>query len=154
MTSKTKEKSLDAIEQKSSEKLLARLRELKVKGKILAMARQGQLHEIICEMPNCYCPRGKRDFVERDAPMDDWALNADHYPQLKKDGGKLTPGNIRLAHVMCNRTDYEWRTQIRKMLDSGMSLYAIAEKLNKKKIAVPHGRNTWTAAMVRKAYVS
>ena len=54
--------------------------------------------------------------------MKDWALNADHYPKLKADGGTLTPGNIRLAHVLCNREDFTWRMPIRTKLDQGMSL--------------------------------
>jgi hypothetical protein len=40
------------------------------------------------------------------------------------------------------------------MLAKGKSLDQIADALNKKRIPPAHGTNRWTAAMVRKAYVS
>lgn len=143
---------------RSNEQLLERLAELNVtRGEIMRMARRGQLHEIRCEMPTCYCAKGRRFFKPRSSPMHEWALNADHYPQLKMDGGKLTPGNIRLAHVRCNNVDYWWRKRVRQMLDDGLSLELIARTLNKpskKRVKAPHGTGIWTAGTVRKAYVS
>jgi hypothetical protein len=56
--------------------------------------------------------------------------------------------------VPCNREDSGWRMRIRPMLEEGMSLKAIAEKLNRKRVWAPHGPNRWTAAMVRKTFVS
>jgi DNA-binding transcriptional MerR regulator len=76
------------------------------------------------------------------------------YPILKSAGGKLRPENVRLSHVWCNNRDYGWRTQIRILLAKGKSLKEIAEILNSKDVPPAHGRNQWTAAMVRKAYVS
>lgn len=134
--------------------VLQRLEDLKVRGEIVRMARRGQLHEVRCEMATCYCSKGRGHFDPRSTPMKKWALNADHYPRLKVDGGTLTPGNIRLAHVLCNREDYSWRIRIRKLLDSGQSLDDIAEYLNNKKLRAPHGTGHWSAAAVRKAYVS
>ena len=61
---------------------------------------------------------------------------------------------MRLAHVMCNREDYGWRTRINTLLRDGKSLDAIASDLTTKGVKAPHGRNTWTAATVRKAFVS
>lgn len=142
------------------QEIAMQLKKLNVlRGEIVRMARRGQLLEIKCEMPTCYCPKGRRHFQARSSPMKEWALNADHYPRLKTDGGKLTPGNIRLAHVRCNNTDFWWRERVRKMLDDGMSMSAIAEELNrqtgkKKTIKPPHGAGSWTPASVRKAYVS
>ena len=46
------------------------------------------------------------------------------------------------------------RTQIRTLLAKGKSLAEIAETLNRKDVPPAHGTNRWTAAMVRKAYVS
>jgi DNA-binding transcriptional MerR regulator len=69
-------------------------------------------------------------------------------------GGQLTPDNVRLAHRLCNRRDYEWRKRINAMLGLRMSLEEIAEQLNAKKIPAIHGTNRWTAASVRKAFVS
>lgn len=125
-----------------------------VRGILVRMARHGQLHEIRCEMPTCYCPKGREYFDVRSQPMKNWALNADHYPLLKMHGGKLIPSNVRLAHVLCNRKDYSWRVTILKMLEQGMSLQTIADELNDKGVGAPHGTGTWTAASVRKAYVS
>jgi hypothetical protein len=138
-----------------SQKALDRLTELQVeRGEIVRMAKRGQLYEIRCEMPTCYCPKGREHFDEKSTPMKDWALNADHYPKLKVDGGTLTPGNIRLAHVLCNNLDYSWRLRIRKMLDEAASLKEIADDLNGKDVRPPHGSGSWTPATVRKAYVS
>jgi DNA-binding transcriptional MerR regulator len=79
---------------------------------------------------------------------------ADHYPRLKMHGGRLTPDNVRLAHRVCNQRDYLWRTRINAMLGKRMSLEDIAETLNAKKVPTIHGTNRWTAASVRKAFVS
>jgi hypothetical protein len=59
-----------------------------------------------------------------------------------------------VAHIWCNNRDYGWRTQIRTLLAKGKSLAEIAETLNSKGVPPAHGTNRWTAAMVRKAYVS
>jgi hypothetical protein len=44
--------------------------------------------------------------------------------------------------------------QIRTLLAKGKSLAEIAEALSSKGVPPAHGTNRWTAAMVRKAYVS
>lgn len=125
-------------------------------GVLVQMAERGQLLELRCEMPSCYCPKGRRYFEPKASPMPDWAPNPDHYPTLRSAGGHLGPDNVRLAHALCNRRDYGWRTKIKPLLAKGMSLEDIAEELNRKRkeIPPPHGRNTWSAAMVRQAYVS
>jgi hypothetical protein len=61
---------------------------------------------------------------------------------------------VRLAHVLCNNRDYGWRKKIMPMLARGLSLEGIADSLNSQKVPVPPGRNKWSAATVRKAYVS
>jgi hypothetical protein len=40
------------------------------------------------------------------------------------------------------------------MLKKGMSLEEIAENLNRKRVPPKHGAGRWSAASVRKAYVS
>jgi hypothetical protein len=40
------------------------------------------------------------------------------------------------------------------MLGKGMSLEKIAEHLNDQKVPAIHGRNRWTAASVREAFIS
>ena len=44
--------------------------------------------------------------------------------------------------------------KIKAMLAKGMSLEEIAAKLNGTREPAPHGRNTWSAATVREAFVS
>jgi hypothetical protein len=137
------------------------LRRLGVRGVLVQMAERGQLLELKCEMPTCYCPKGPKHFdpwpEPRYSPERKWAPNADHYPTLKRDGGQLRPWNVRLAHVHCNNMDYGWRTRIRRMLekDPALSFEAIADTLNKKKGAIaPPGAESWSAELVRVAYVS
>jgi hypothetical protein len=78
-----------------------------------------------------------------------WAPSPDHYPTLKSAGGHLVPENVRLSHTECNR-----RKQIGTLLAQGKSLAQIAETLNRRNVLPAHGTRRWTAAMVRKAYVS
>jgi Recombinase len=128
-------------------------RPLDVRGILLQLARDGQLIDVRCEMPQCYCFRGRRYFDTRSSGSD-WEPTADHYPRLKMHGGHLTPDNVRLAHRLCNRRDYGWRVKINAMLGKRMSLESIAEELNAEKVPTIHGKNRWTAASVRKAFVS
>ena len=99
-------------------------------------------------MPKCYCHKGRGPFDPRSTPLTDWAPSPDHYPQLKKDGGRLDPWNVRLSHVLCNREDYGWRMRIRGMLERKMSLEDIAEELNQQGVRTPHGSAKWSAATV------
>ncbi len=131
-----------------------KLEALGVRGILRQLARDGQIIEVRCEMPQCYCFRGRRHFDLRSSSWSDWELTADHYPRLKMHEGHLTPDNVRLAHRLCNRRDYEWRIRINAMLGKRMSLKEIADELNAKKVPTIHGTNTWTAASVRKAFVS
>src|SRR4051812_24319495 len=130
-----------------------KLHEFGVRGVLLQMARGGQIIDVRCEMPQCYCSRGRRHFDPR-LPQSDWSPTPDHYPRLKAHGGHLTPDNVRLAHRLCNRRDYGWRMRINAMLGKRMSLEDIAAKLNAQKVPTIHGTNRWTASSVRKAFVS
>jgi hypothetical protein len=129
-----------------------RLEDLGVRGILWQLARDGQIIDVRCEMPQCYCFRGRSYFEPRSA-RSDWEPTADHYPRLKAHGGHLTPDNVRLAHRLCNRRDYTWRMKINALLGKRMSLEEIAEKLNAEKVPTIHGTNRWTAASVRKAFV-
>ena len=111
----------------SRDALADQLRALGTRGVLVQMAERGQIIELRCEMPMCYCPNGRGCFERRSTPLTDWAPSPDHYPRLKADGGHLVPWNVRLAHVLCNRQDYLWRMRIRRMLEKGMSLDEIAE---------------------------
>ena len=131
-----------------------RLRALGTRGVLVQMAQRGQIIELHCEMPKCYCHKGRGYFDPKSTSRSPWAPSPDHYPRLKADGGHLVPWNVRLSHLLCNQEDYGWRTRIRRMLEKGMSLEEIAENLNRKGIRRPHGSVTWTATSVRKAFVS
>ena len=130
-----------------------KLRALGVRGILWQLARDGQIIDVRCEMPQCYSFRGRSHFDPRSAGSD-WEPTADHYPRLKMHGGQLTPDNVRLAHRLCNRRDYTWREKINPMLAKRMSLEEIAEQLNAENVPTIHGTNRWTAASVRKAFVS
>jgi hypothetical protein len=132
---------------------LEKLERLGVRGILWQLARDGQIIDVRCEMPQCYCFRGRSHFDPR-LGRSDWSLTADHYPRLKMHGGHLTPDNVRLAHKVCNHLDYLWRIKINAMLSKRMSLEEIAEQLNVKKVPTTHGTNRWTATSVRKAFVS
>ena len=124
------------------------------KGVLVQMAERGQLLVLKCEMPQCYHHKGRGEFDPVGTAGNEWTPARDHYPILKSARGKLVPANVRLSHTWCNNRDYGWRTQIRTLLAKGKSLAEIAETLNRKDVPPAHGTNRWTAAMVRKAYVS
>jgi hypothetical protein len=130
------------------------LRSLGVKGVLVQMAERGQLLELKCEMPQCYHHKGRRAFDPLTTARTKWAPSRDHYPILKSAGGKLVPGNVRLSHTECNQRDYSRRKQIGALLAAGKPLEDIADTLNRKGVPPAHGTNQWTAAMVRKTYVS
>ncbi len=132
------------------------LRELGLKNSnvLVRMAEAGQLLALECEMPQCYHHQGRRAFDPVEKERTKWAPSRDHYPILKSAGGKLSPENVRLSHIECNQRDHLRRKQIGQMLADGKSLKEIAETLDRKGVPTFHGTNRWTAAMVRKAYVS
>ena len=119
--------------------LAGRLRELGTRGVLVQMAQRGQIIELRCEMPKCYCHKGRGHFDPKSTPRSDWQPSPDHYPRLKADGGHLVPWNVRLSHVRCNQRDHEWRMRIRRMLEKGMSLEEIAVHLNHEGIRKPDG---------------
>jgi hypothetical protein len=66
-----------------------KLEALGVRGILLRLARDGQIVDVRCEMPQCYCFRGRRYFDPR-SPISDWSPTPDHYPRLRAHGGHLT----------------------------------------------------------------
>lgn len=134
---------------------ITKLENLGVRGILWQLANDGQILDVCCEMPLCYCDRvGGREHFDHRSTGSDWSPTADHYPRLKAHGGRLTPDNVRLAHRLCNRVDYGWRMRINAMLAKRMSLEEIAAELNVKKVPTIPETNRWTAASVRKAFVS
>ena len=143
------EAGIPAAPADAGETPLETLERLGVRGILRQLARDGQLIELRCEMPQCYCFRGRSHFESRSTGSD-WEPTADHYPRLKAHKGHLTPDNVRLARRLCNRRDYTWRMKINAMLAKRMSLEQIAEQLNAEKVPTIHGTNRWTAASVRR----
>jgi hypothetical protein len=130
------------------------LRKLGARGVLVQMAERGQLLDLKCEMPQCYHHKGRAAFDPVAKTRTKWAPSPDHYPTLKSAGGHLVPENVRLSHTECNQRDHTRRKQIGTLLAKGKSLAEIAETLNRRNVLPAHGTNRWTAAMVRKAYVS
>jgi hypothetical protein len=62
------------------------LERLGVRGILGQLAKDGQIVDLRCEMPQCYCFRGRRHFDPRQCGSD-WSPTADHYPRLKMHGG-------------------------------------------------------------------
>ena len=122
---------------------MKKLEELGVRGILRQLAQNGQIVELRCEMPQCYCSRGRRHF-DPNLPGFKWSPTADHYPTLKSKGGHLTPDNVRLAHKFCNHHDFTRRAKINAMLGTGMSLDEIAAELNAQNVPTIHGTNRWT----------
>ncbi len=127
---------------------------LGARGVLVQMAERGQLLALKCEMPQCYHHKGRTAFDPVEKTRTKWAPSPDHYPILKSAGGHLVPENVRLSHTECNQRDHTRRKQIGTLLAKGKSLAEIADALNSKGVPPAHGTNRWTAAMVRKAYVS
>ena len=69
------------------------LRELGQRGILVIAAERGDITELACTMDECLCPRGRGYFDRKLHPLSDWAPSVDHFPILKKDGGKLVLGN-------------------------------------------------------------
>ena len=115
------------------------LRALGTRGVLVQMAQRGQIIELRCEMPKCYCHKGRGYFEPRSTPLPDWAPSPDH-PGSRPTVGTLSPGTSG-SLVLCNREDYGWRMRIRRTKCSrkGMSLEEIAETLNHKRARRPHG---------------
>jgi hypothetical protein len=85
------------------------LKALGVKGILITAAEQGKIRELVCQMPECFCPTeigGANYFEPVTGKLTDWSPTHDHYPKMKSEGGHRKVENTRLAHRLCNRVDY------------------------------------------------
>jgi hypothetical protein len=123
-------------------------------GVFHVMARDGQLLDLACETPKCYCAQGRAFFPRPPMPDTDWDPTLDHYPILKSNGGHKDPWNVRLAHKLCNREDFAWRDRVTRMIKEHHSLEEMADELNREGVLHPQGSGPWTAHSVRTAFVS
>lgn len=90
---------------------------------ILTMSpEQGGITELLCDMDECYRPRGRWDFEPIPNPMPmkipEWIPTTDHFPKTKEVGGQKVAGNVPLAHRLCNRADYRPGSGIRRRLSA------------------------------------
>ncbi len=139
--------------------LAQQLVDLGVGGVLRKMAEHGQLPELRCEMPTCYCPRGRLHFERRPKTTPLPKMGTESQPLPSAQDGWGAPRSVERASraCLCNNTDYGWRNRIRAMPEKepNLSFEDIAETLNEKKaVFVPPGAESWTAALVRKAYAS
>lgn len=118
------------------------------------MALDGQLLELKCETPRCYCERGRSYFPKPPVPDSDWDPTLDHYPILRSNGGHKDPWNVRLAHKLCNREDFAWCDRVTRMIKEHRSLAEMADELNRVGVPHPYGAGPWTAESVRSAFVA
>ena len=118
------------------------------------MAVDGQLLELRCETPRCYCDQGRTFFPKPPVPDSDWDPTLDHYPILRSNGGHKDPWNVRLAHKLCNREDFAWRDRVTRMIKEHRSLAEMADELNRVGVLHPYGSGPWTAESVRSAFVA
>ena len=118
------------------------------------MAERGQLLALKCEMPQCYHSKGRGAFDPLTTTRTKWAPSRGRGPILHSAGGKLRPENVRLSHTECNQPGLQPAEADRDAARERRAPRRIAEVLNRKDVPPAHGTNRWTAAMVRKAYVS
>ena len=128
-----------------------KLGRLGVRGVLLRLAQDSQIVDVRCEMPQCYCFRGRRHFK---ADIAECRLDADLDRPLSdaQDARRSPHPRQRPARAsVYSQRDYLWRVRISAMLGKRMSLEKIAEQLNAEKVPTIHGTNRWTPASVRKA---
>lgn len=78
-----------------------KLRELGVRGILVAAAEQGYITQLACKMPECYCPEelgGACYFEPVMSELTDWTPTHEHFPRPKREGGHRDLDNSVLAH--------------------------------------------------------
>ncbi len=87
----------------------AKLKALGVSGVLITAAEQGYITQVVCKMPECYCPEelgGACYFEPVTDVLTDWMPTHEHFPRPKREGGHRDLDNTVLAHRLCNRVDY------------------------------------------------
>jgi len=68
---------------------------------------KGGITDLLCDMGECYCPRGRAYFERILEPMlepiPDWIPTEDHYPKSQSVGGRRDPGNGQQARPAVRR---------------------------------------------------
>lgn len=103
---------------------------------------KGGITDLLCDMDECFCPRG-RAYFERISkallgkPMSEWIPTDDHFPKSRECGGELRPGNVRLAHKLCNAYHH----------GTGSGRDRMRQKKRKEKEEWLRGHPEWTATI-------
>ena len=74
-----------------------RLEALGVRGILWQLARDGQIVDVRCEMPQCYCFRG-RSYFDPKSTLSEWSPTADHRDPLcleTSQPGVFVAGDLR-----------------------------------------------------------
>lgn len=83
------------------------LKKLGMKGILTLAPEKGGAFLVLCDVDECYCPRGRGYFepISRDdeGALVDWMPTEEHWPVSQAEHGTRTQGNIWLAHRLCNR---------------------------------------------------
>jgi hypothetical protein len=83
------------------------LRRLGMQGILTLPPEQGGASQLLCDVDECYCPRGRGYFepISRDemGALVDWMPTEEHWPISHAEHGPKVKGNIWLAHRLCNR---------------------------------------------------
>jgi len=70
---------------------------------LLRIARAGQLLDVRCEMPQCYCPRG-RGYFEKRSPGAKWQPTAEYLlPLCKQEVAGSSPAGSMAARPLVER---------------------------------------------------
>ena len=86
------------------------LRQLGMTGILTEPPEKGGVKYLLCDMDECYCPRGRGYFepISRDSEgrLVHWMPTEEHWPEGQADGGPRIKGNVWLAHRLCNQLAY------------------------------------------------
>ena len=82
-----------------------------MRGILTMSPGEGGITELLCDMDECFLPTGRWDFepipVPMPRPIPEWIPSVDHFPKTEEVGGQRVAGNVRLAHRLCNRADFD-----------------------------------------------
>jgi len=82
------------------------LKQLGMQGLLTNTPEEGGAQYLLCDMDECYSPRGRGYFdpISRDSQgrLLDWMPSEEHWPIGQAEDGLRVKGNLWLAHRLCN----------------------------------------------------
>lgn len=86
------------------------LKQLGMTGILTESIEEGGATYMLCEMDECYSPRGRGYFepISRNSEgrLVHWMPTEEHWPIGQAEGGHRVKGNVWLAHRLCNKLAY------------------------------------------------